>query len=347
MEKDIKILKKEKMFCTVCEEEHELELCEELSECTVKDEKVQYYKKYYRCNKFEDKNTFLTGKMWNMELLERLDAYRMKNNLLTSFEIKEIRNKYKLTQSELSFLLGLGEITITRYETKQIQQVSIDNMLKEVNNNAFLALNLLEKNKEKFSEKRYKEIIEEIKKIIDKETIFYLNEQQISCKYIDFMEESMLNGNCVLNIDKLKNVLAYITKQMKEVKKVVLMKLLWYIDSLSFKNENKAITGLVYVHMPFGALPICNDEILKLPSINVEKLYNDEDHIEYKITNNPEFKIVGLTKKEKEIINNVILKFKDYGSREISEYMHKERAYQETMQDEIISFEYSKDLISF
>ena len=68
---------------------------------------------------------------------------------------------------------------------------------------------------------------------------------------------------------------------------------------------------------------------------------------EYKITNNPEFKIVGLTKKEKEIINNVILKFKDYGSREISEYMHKERAYQETMQDEIISFEYSKDLISF
>ena len=44
---------------------------------------------------------------------------------------------------------------------------------------------------------------------------------------------------------------------------------------------------------------------------------------------------------------NVILKFKDYGSREISEYMHKERAYQETMQDEIISFEYSKDLISF
>ena len=134
---------------------------------------------------------------------------------------------------------------------------------------------------------------------------------------------------------------------MKEVKKVVLMKLLWYIDSLSFKNTNKSITGLVYVHMPFGALPIASDELLKLSSIKVEKKYNDEEFLEYKITNNPEFKIIGLSKREKEIIDLVIDKFKDYKSREISEYMHRENAYMETNPDEIISFEYSKELNSF
>ena len=134
---------------------------------------------------------------------------------------------------------------------------------------------------------------------------------------------------------------------MKEVKKVVLMKLLWYIDSLSFKNTNKSITGLVYVHMPFGALPIASDELLKLSSIKVEKKYNDEEFLEYKITNNPEFKIIGLSKREKEIIDLVIDKFKDYKSREISEYMHREKAYMETNPDEIISFEYSKELNSF
>ena len=347
MERNIKILKKERRFCSVCEEEHELELCEELTESTVKEEKIQYYKQYYRCNKFKDKNTFMTGKMWNIELLNKIDEYRIKNNLLTSFEIKEIRDKYKVTQAELSFLLGLGEITITRYETKQIQETSNDNMLKEVYNNALLTLNLLERNKEKFSQKRYKEISEEIKKVIDKESLQYLNEQEISCKYINYAEESLLNGNCVLEIDKLKNILAYITKKMKEVKKVVLMKLLWYIDSLSFKNTNKSITGLVYVHMPFGALPIASDELLKLSSIKVEKKYNDEEFLEYKITNNPEFKIIGLSKREKEIIDLVIDKFKDYKSREISEYMHREKAYMETNPDEIISFEYSKELNSF
>ena len=347
MERNIKILKKEKRFCTVCEEEHEVELCEVLSESTVKGEKIQYYKQYYRCNKFKDKNTFMTGKMWNIELLNQIDAYRIKNNLLTSFEIKQIRDKYKVTQSELSFLLGLGEITITRYETKQIQEVSNDNMLKEIYNNALLALNLLERNKEKFSEKRYQEISEKIKNVIDNEALEYLNEQEISCKYINYAEESILNGNCVLEIDKIKNILAYITKKMKEVKKVVLMKLLWYIDSLSFKNTNKSITGLVYVHMPFGALPIASDELLKLSSIKVEKKYNEDEYLEYKITNNPDFKIVGLSKNEKEIIDLVIDKFKDYKSREISEYMHREKAYIETNPDEIISFEYSKELNSF
>lgn len=343
----IRVVKKEKIFCTVCEEEHEVDLCEELVETKIKGDSIKYFERFYRCNKYKTENTFITGKMWNNILLDQIDAYRSKNNLLTSFEIKEIRSKYKVTQRELAFMLGLGEITITRYETKQIQETSIDNMLKEVNNNAYLALSLLKKNKEKFSEKRYIEIITEIKNIVEKETVTYLNEQQIHCKYLDYSCKSEFNGNCVLNLEKLKNVLAYITKEMKEVKKVVLMKVLWYIDSLSYKYNDQAITGLVYRHMPFGALPICNDEMLNLPSINVEKIYNDEGYMEYKITNNPEFKITGLTRKEKEIIDQVISKFKDYGSREISDYMHKEKAYQETELEQIISFKYSKDLIAF
>lgn len=347
MKKVVKVLKKEFMHCSICGEEHEVELCEEKVEKPVKDDIVEYTENYYRCNKYDIENIFMTGNMWNKSLLNRIDAYRTKNNLLTSIEIKQIRDKYKVTQAELSFLLGLGEVTITRYETKQIQEVSNDNMLREINNNAILTLNLLEKNKERFSEKRYKAISDEIKLVIDNETIKYLNEQEIICKYINYTEESLLNGNCVLDINKLKSVLAYITKKMGEVKKVVLMKLLWYIDALSFKNNNKSITGLVYVHMPFGALPVASDELLELSSINYEKKYNTEEHLEYKITNNPEYKIVGISKIEKEIIDKVIEKFKNYRSSEISEYMHKENAYIETSLNEIISFEFAKELKSF
>lgn len=347
MESKVKVLKKEYMYCSICGEEHEVDLCEELVEKKVKDDLVQCKEKYYRCNKYATENIFMVGNMWNNALLESIDAYRKKNNLLTSFEIKEIRAKYKITQMELSFLLGLGEVTITRYETKQIQEISNDNLLREISNNAIFASNLLEKNKEKFSPKRYEEILLEIRKVIDNETFEYLAEQEIICKYINYTKKSLLNGNCILDINKLKSVLSYITKQMREVKKVVLMKLLWYIDTLSFKINNKAITGLVYVHMPFGALPISSEELMKLSSIKVSKVYNSDEHLEYKITNNPEFKIVGISKKEKEIIDTVINKFKDYGSTEISEYMHKEKAYLNTNQEEIISFEFAKDLNKF
>ena len=343
----VKIIKKEMYDCSICGEKHEVELCEEILSQPVKDEIVEFTERYYRCNKYDTENVFMTGEMWNQSLINRLDAYRMKKNLLTSFEIKEIRSRYKIAQSELAFLLGLGEITITRYETKQIQEVSNDNLLREINNNAILTLKLLEKSKNKFSDKRYSEISKTIKEIIDNETLEYFSEQKIIGLYTKYTEESLLNGNCILDVDKLKNVLAYIVKQMKEVKKVVLMKLLWYIDNVSFKKYNKALTGLVYIHMPLGALPIAFDDLLELSSLKYERKYNDQEHIEYKITKNPDFKIVGLSKNEKEIINLIIDKFKDYRSSEISEYMHKEKAYIMTNQDEIISFEYANELNDF
>ena len=48
------------------------------------------------------------------------------------------------------------------------------------------------------------------------------------------------------------------------------MKLLWYIDSIAYKENKKSLTGLVYTHQKMGALPIAYDELLKLPSIKVE-----------------------------------------------------------------------------
>lgn len=220
MNKNVKVLKKERIYCSICGEEHEVDLCEELVNKKVKDDLVEYKENYYRCNKYDTENIFMIGNMWNNSLLNRIDAYRKKHDLLTSFEIKEIRSKYKITQMELSFLLGLGEITITRYETKQIQESSNDNLLREISNNAILALKLLEKNKDKFNNKRYEEILLEIRNVIDKEMVEYLAEQEIVCKYINYTEKSMLNGNCILNISKLKSVLSYITKTMGEVKKL-------------------------------------------------------------------------------------------------------------------------------
>ena len=63
---------------------------------------------------------------------------------------------------------------------------------------------------------------------------------------------------------------------MNQVKKVVLMKLLWYIDALSYKNRGYSITGLVYTHMPYGALPIGHKEIIELSSLKSNLFINDK-----------------------------------------------------------------------
>ena len=45
-----------------------------------------------------------------------VDAYKEEKELLTSNEIKEIRNMYGMTQKEYAFALGMGEISIHRLE---------------------------------------------------------------------------------------------------------------------------------------------------------------------------------------------------------------------------------------
>ena len=341
----MKELKKVNMFCSICEENHDVSLIEEERETMVKGEKIKYKELYYKCDKYRDNNIFMSGELWNINLINSLDAYRIKKDLLTSKEIKDIRKKYDLTQSELAYLLNLGEVTITRYETKQIQDASVDNMLRELNDNPLLALKLLEKNKNKF--KRYEEIENKIKEIIDKNVISFLNEQELIAKYTDFNEININNGNVLLNIEKLKNILGYITKEMGQMKKVVLMKLLWYIDSISFKIRGYAITGLVYQHMPYGALPIGHSEIIELSSIKSKLFINDREFEEYKIEFNNEYKIKRIEKDEKEIIDKVINKFRNYRSSEISNYMHKEKAYKETKDNDIIPFSFANELNQF
>lgn len=58
---------------------------------------------------------------------------------------------------------------------------------------------------------------------------------------------------------------------------------------------------------------------------------NDVITINYNLTNN-----------ELSSINQVMHKFKNYLTRELVEYMHKEKAYIETLNNEFISFEYAK-----
>lgn len=60
------------------------------------------------------------------------DTYKKMHNLLTSTEIIHMREKYDLSQSAFSKILGFGLKTITRYENGSIQDEAHDNLLRLV-----------------------------------------------------------------------------------------------------------------------------------------------------------------------------------------------------------------------
>lgn len=146
-----------------------------------------------------------------------------------------------------------------------------------------------------------------------------------------------------MDIEKLANVIGYFACFVNNLYKVKLMKLLWYADALYYKRHGRAITGLVYKHMPFGALPIAYDEIIYLPTVKVaeEVIYDD---ISYKIIPKGEINLSSFSLEELSVLEKVATTFMNYKSREIVDYMHEEKAYTDTEPNEIIPFSLSEKL---
>ena len=340
------LLEKELKGCPICGKEHEVEIRKRKSQIRIKDTMVDFDEIYYRCTNVSDNedNEYVSAGMMDRNLLEAKDVYRKENGLLTSNEIKQIRKKYGLTQAEFSFLLGLGEITITRYEKKLIQDETYDKVMRLVYEDAFLALDYLKENKDKFKNtNRYEEIERNIKRIVIQDAVEYFNKKEIMSKYVDFESQSIMNGFKNVDIPKLETVINYIANKNNNLYKVKLMKLLWYIDMLYYKKYGKSLTGLVYVHQKLGALPIGFDELMKLKSIKVKEEIKDEATI-FHILPNKNYEGEKLSKQEKEVIDTIIDKFKDFNTNQIVEYMHNEKAYRETNQTQVIDYSFAKDV---
>lgn len=338
------LISKIEMDCPICNQTHKIEFRERVTQALLKDEVVEYKEKYYVCDlSDEEENEFTPAKIMDENLLRVRDAYRVKKNLLTSSQIASIRKYYNLTQSEYSNLLGWGDITVTRYESKSIQDETYDNIMKISKENPLFTLECLEKHKEKFSDEKYSTIKNNIIKRVQEISSAYLVKEQILAQYVAYGELSEYNGMKLLDIEKVSNVIGYFSNLIPELYKVKLMKLLWYADAVFFRRYNKAMTGLVYTHMTYGALPIGYNEIIRLPSVKViEK--NSMEFSQYQIVPNKEISLSSFNAEELSVLSLVVDTFKSYNTEAIVNYMHKEKAYKETEPREVISYLLSKEL---
>lgn len=339
-----KLIESIEMSCPICGETHMVEKRSRETQALFKGDVVDYEEIYFICNQADDEeDEFVPAKVMDSNLLKVRNAYRVAKGLLTSDEIADIRSYYGLTQSEFAAMLGWGEVTVTRYESKTIQDETYDSLMKMVRENSMLALEYLDKHKERFSDKRYSEIRLCVKKRLDVSSRMYLKMQEIKSMYTKFEDLSDYNGYKTLDVEKLSAVMGYFANEVNYLYKVKMMKLLWYSDAIFYRRHGKSLTGLVYEHMTYGALPIGFNEILSAPTIKVveEMIYED---ISYKIVPTSEVDESAFSKDELSVLELVAIKFKDYRSKQIVDYMHKEKAYLKTENYELIPFNLAREL---
>ena len=341
------LLGKITMECPLCDKVHEIERRKRTAVTIIKGEEIAYEEHYCLCkNSAEDEREFATGKMENTNMLNARNVYRRKHGLLTSGEIVSIRERYGLSQVDLARLLGWGEATISRYESKAIQEEAYDNMLRIIKDNPLIAYEFFQKNSHAFSGQKRARIKAKIMDNLDSYGKEYLKRQLLESDYIDHQNPSDANGNQVLNIDKLECMISYFAKYVIDLYKVKLMKMLWYADSLSFKKTGAAMTGLVYCHENMGALPIGHYRIVDLENVKMK----EEEGFDYTKNHffcNEALDLSFLTDEDIHILDMVIEKFKDFTASGIVSYMHDETAYTNTKDGEIIPFSLAREIKEF
>lgn len=342
------LIRKIHMNCPLCDKTHEVEERKRFTTITLKGDEVTYEERFYFCaNADEEENEFESGSMTNENLLNARNAYRVNHELLTSDEIVAIRESYGLSQVDLARLLGWGEATISRYESKSIQDEAYDTMLRLIKDNPLQALEFLKKNEDKFPKLKRQEIRSKIVEKLDSYGKEFLTRQALEGEYASYEEPSDSNGFVTLNIDKIEAMISYIAEQISNLFKVKLMKMLWYSDVVAFIQNGCAMTGMVYRHESMGALPIGHYSLMNLENLNVQEEVscNYESMLHVYPVKGMDYSI--LCDDEKAILNKVITKFKNYKASDIVDYMHEEKAYKETTAGEIIPFSLAKEIKAF
>ena len=339
---DMKILATEKRVCSCCMEEHEVKIVQIKEKTTFKERKVSYDAVYTYCDVADE--LYMDEQQIQENDIRIKDAYRRSEGLLTSSEISNIRGKYGITQTDMCILLGWGGKTITRYESHQVQDKAHDTILKKIDTDPEWFLFLLNETSNRLSAEAYKRYAKAARTLYEANEDQYLR-KAIKASYAKYAGNKLFNGNTDLSLDRVVDVIRYFaaSKKITNLYKVKLMKLMWYADALSYKRRGFSITGLVYLALPMGAVPVGHNSIIDLKDVPCEEVDMGETNA-YRFSLDEKTTYPSLSDEDLEILDIVIGKLGKMKKDEIVSFMHKERAYLETAPRDVIQYKYAEYL---
>lgn len=190
-----------KKICEDCLKEVDCTKHEREKEIQIDNKKIKIKEKYYVCD--ECKKEFYDD-LYDENVKKGNNEIRKLYGMITTSEIEEIMTKYSIGKKPLSLVLGLGEVTITRYLDGQNPTKENSFLLKEILNNSLLYEMYLEINKDKITDIAYKKSLGKTKQV-----------------------------ELVENKSKIYNVALYIINKLKEIDTLALQKILYFASGFS------------------------------------------------------------------------------------------------------------------
>lgn len=333
-----------KVYCPYCKKEVEYRI-EKRDIKEFKGIEVNTFENVAICN--ECNEDLYVNEIENENNERIFKIYRKIANIITPQDIVNLRNKYDISQRELTAILGFGKMTINRYERGGLPSKSQSDYIRLLIDNEIEFVNRVKAAYEKneISEKTYKKIVSnDVEKAISKKEV-----QDNIRKYLNVelnRDPDIYNGYKSLDLEKIENIISYIASKVKNLTITSLNKYLWYIDMLSFNQRSVAITGLTYQNQKFGPT-IINKRYDEISLLDDKYQREDFETINGNVTeiiSKDNFDLNKISDSEKKIIDSVIKLLKNKKVTEISEMSHKEDGWRKTERLEQISFEYAMNL---
>ncbi|MBE1553223.1 type II TA system antitoxin MqsA family protein [Sporosarcina limicola] len=325
---------KETLFCHLCDEQTEFYIADETFNYPVKNEHFTIKGKRAYCEIHHEELFHKEYDRANQQTAFNL--YREANGLVTVDEIKETREKYKLTQREYSHLLGFGEITISRYERGSLP-TKVQSQLIEESRRPERMKKLLEENKGEINHEKAEQLLD------------ILNGSQMEKKYeeIIFKEirdvfqhmPTIFTGQMPFSFEKFGSMATFFADKEKPFI-TKLNKLMFYADFFHFRLYNSSISGATYNRLQYGPVPVRYNTLYEsIPSIEMV-----EDGYGIKAIAIQDLEESSLTEEEAAVLKFVSERFSTMNASQIADYSHQEKCWIEVGHSEKIPYSYAGTL---
>ncbi|MBN1775165.1 MAG: type II toxin-antitoxin system MqsA family antitoxin [Clostridiales bacterium] len=147
------------IYCPKCRQERSVSVNHTIESYPVKNEPIEIKAEVFICDACGEELWDQKADDRNLEKAYRI--YRKNHQLLQPEEIKNIRDRYGLTQIEYARLLGLGDKTVTRYEAGSIQDNAPNNLM-VLSRSPEVMRFLLERGRSLLSKQKFSEVMEKV-----------------------------------------------------------------------------------------------------------------------------------------------------------------------------------------
>lgn len=272
-------------FCTVCRKNTEYTLQKRNIIKTIKDKEYTFSITAAVCNECDEEMS-IPG-LLDKNIQEVDEQYRAYEGIVSIDDIEKLMKIYKIGKGPLSLALGFGEVTITRYLSGQIPSKEYSDVMRAALSSPSFMKNKLYENKDKIA----------------------------SAAYNKSMEAAIQLENLFSVSDKMLRVISYVFEKLEEVTPLMLQKLLYFIQGVSYALRGKPMfleNCQAWVHGP--VYPEVYD-------IFRDFKYNPIEDARFAIFDGNED---ALTDDERRVVDLVVNTFGEYGGKVLERITHSE-----------------------